>query len=421
MESTNRLGFIWFLWNRIRKRLWIRPMGVGALSVVGVFAASQLDNLGVGHSLPVVTPQALEALLTIMTGSMLMIATFAVGAMVSAYASASNVATPRTFDLMIADDVSQNALSIFVGAFIFSTVALVALKSDQFESAGRFAVFGMAVVAFASVVVLFVRWVDRIARLGRMDETIDKVERATAAALIRRRDAPTLSAMLRESNEPEGQPVFSKSTGYLQYIDVAGLQAWAENANMRVTVESQPGTFVAPDCPLAYIHPPPAADAETDAEEVINKFTIGRQRVFEEDPRFGLIVLSQIATRSLSPGINDPGTAIDIIGALVRLLVLWGEGSTSEDTGEEKYDRVMVPRIEARDLFDDAFSAIARDGAGLVEVSLRLQKALNSLATVGDDAMREAAVHHARLALARAEMTLQLPADLAAVRAAADR
>src|SRR5690606_39017854 len=114
--------------------------------------------------------------------SMLVIATFAVGAMVSAYASASHVATPRSFTLVVADDVSQNALSVFVGAFIFSTVALVASKSGLLESAGRFAVFAMAILAFAAVIFLFVRWVDRIARLGRLGETIEKVERATATA-----------------------------------------------------------------------------------------------------------------------------------------------------------------------------------------------------------------------------------------------
>ncbi len=46
-------------------------------------------------------------------------------------------------------------------------------------------------------------------------------------------------------------------------------------------------------------------------------------RTFEDDPRFGLIVLSEIADKALSPGVNDPGTAIDVIGTLVRLFTLW--------------------------------------------------------------------------------------------------
>lgn len=390
------------------------------VSVLGVFVSSLLDDTGLAGFLPPITPAAVEALLTIMTASMLVIATFAVGAMVSAYASAGNVATPRSFALVIADDVSQNALSVFVGAFIFSTVALVALKSNCFGSAGRFSVFIMAIVAFAAVIFLFVRWVDNIARLGRLGETIDKVERATAAALMRRRDAPTLHGVPREAKQPTGQPVFSETVGYVQYIDVAGLQAWAEEAKARIVVESLPGAFVAPNRPLAYITTPPADEAESDIEQAARKFTIGNQRMFEDDPRFGLIVMSQIATRSLSPGINDPGTAIDVIGALVRLFVLWGRPCASEDDQKPKYDRVEVPPIEMRELFDDAFPAISRDGAGIVEVAVRLQKAFQSLAAFGDIEMRDAAMHYARQALAHAELALKLPDDLAAVRAVAD-
>lgn len=419
MKFSGLVDLFRFTWNRSRERLWVRPLGMCILSVLAVIAANRLDDMPLAQHLPAITPEAIESLLTIMTASMLVIATFAVGAMVSAYASASNTATPRSFGLVVADDVSQNALSVFVGAFIFSTVALVALKSNCFERAGRFAVFVMGGIAFAAVILLFVRWVDRIARLGRLGVTIERVERVTAAALKRQHAAPTLHGIPRGANEPNAKPVFSASVGYVQHIDVAGLQSWAEKAQTRVAVECLPGAFVTPDQPLAYVNTLPAEQAETDVEQVARKFTIGEQRVFEDDPRFGLIVMSQIAARSLSPAVNDPGTAIDVIGALVRLLVLRSNEPADTNEQKPKYDRVAMPKTEVRDLFDDAFTAISRDGAGMVEVSVRLQKALHSLAAVGGDAMRDAALHQARIALARAEMALKLPDDLAAVRAAA--
>ncbi len=123
---------------------------------------------------------------------MLVIATFAVASMVSAYASASSIATPRTFALVIADDVSQNALSTFIGAFIFSIVALIAVKNGYYGKAGHFALFVLTLFVFAAVIFTFVRWVDRIARLGRLGTTIESVEAATAAALRRRRRTPHL-------------------------------------------------------------------------------------------------------------------------------------------------------------------------------------------------------------------------------------
>jgi uncharacterized membrane protein len=395
--------FVRFALNRLKKQLWVRPLVMCILSVFGVFVANILDGMGLGQVLPEISTEAVEALLSIMTASMLVIATFAVGAMVSAYASASNVATPRSFSLVVADDVSQNALSVFVAAFIYSTVALVTLKSNYFGIAGRFAIFVMAVIAFTAVIFLFVRWVDRIARLGRLGESVHKVEKATAEAIKRVRDAPPYLGVPREPGQPTGRAVYSPEVGYLQSIDIAGLQTWAEKANTCVTVASLPGSFIAPNRPLAYVDTPPAEQSDIQIEQVARKFTIGNQRMFENDPRFGLIVMSQIASRALSSGINDPGTAIDVIGSLERLLVQW---AAVTDTQKSRYDRLEVPQIKMRDMFEDAFTAISRDGAGLVEVSLRVQKALHSLAAVGNEEMRDAAMHQARLALARSEMAL---------------
>ena len=137
--------------------------------------------------------------------------------------------------------------------------------------------------------------------------------------------------------------------------------------------------------------------------------------MFDDDPRYGLIVLSQIAGRALSPAVNDPGTAIDIIGILVRLFAMWAAPAETEEPREATYDRVEVPELSIRDMFDDAFTAIARDGSGSVEVVIRLQKALASLASVGDAPMASAARHHARRALEAAEAALPLAEDAALV------
>jgi uncharacterized membrane protein len=146
---------------------------------------------------------------------------------------------------------------------------------------------------------------------------------------------------------------------------------------------------------------------------------IGGSRVFDQDPRFGLLVLSEIASRALSPAVNDPGTAIGVTGTLVRLFVMWNECGKAGDVSTVQFDRVAVPELSVADMFDDAFTGIARDGAGNVEVVVRLLKALESLAAIGDATMRDNALRHARLALVRAENALKVPDDLTAVREAA--
>ncbi|MDR4478531.1 MAG: DUF2254 domain-containing protein [Nitrospira sp.] len=405
-----------FLLNRIKERLWIRPLFMCVLSVAGVFLAMMMDRADIGHLVLDITTQSLETLLKIISASMLVIATFAVASMVSAYASASTTATPRSFALIIADDVSQNALSTFIGAFIFSIVALIALQNGYYDKSGRFALFTLTLITFAIVIVTFVAWVDRIARLGRLGATIEKVEVAAAASMRRRRSAPTLRGMPASAHQDGGQAIYAESIGYVQQIDVTALQRKAEKSQLRISVAVLPGTFLAPNRALAYVAADSGDLSEIDHGQIADAFLIGHGRVFDEDPRFGLVVLSEIASRALSPAVNDPGTAIDIIGRFVRLFALWNEPAGKGEERPVDCDRVSIPELSVRDMFDDAFTSIARDGAGTIEVVTRLLKAFESLASIGDATMREAATHHARLALARAEKALTLPDDVVVVR-----
>jgi uncharacterized membrane protein len=371
-----------------------------------------VDHVSFLQIFPDITVDSIETLLTIISAGMLGVAVFAVGAMISAYASASSTATPRSFPLVIADDASQNALSAFVGAFIYSIVALVALKNGYYGSAGRFVLFIFTVFVFVVVILSFIQWIDRIARLGRLGNTIDQVEDVTADAMRRRWQAPTLGAQKTEG-KIDGIPIYPDRIGYVQRIDVSRLQALAEKFEFYITVVSLPGTFSTPDRPLAYISSEErTAGDKIDSTSIAEAFVIGKDRVFVEDPRFGLVVLSEIASRALSPAVNDPGTAIDIIGSFVRLLAIWAEHNQSSETSDIQFDRVSVPEISTNDMFDDAFNAISRDGAGTIEVVICLQKAFNTLASLGDVEVKEAARSHAHLTFRYAEQSLQLPEEI---------
>lgn len=315
MARSNRMTLdrLRVFFSCLKGRLWVRPLLLSLLSIGGAFVARLADGAGLADVLPEITLESVETFLSIMAASMLVIATFAVGAMVAAYASASVGATPRSIPLVIADDVTQNALSAFVGAFIFSIVSLVAVKNNMFGPAGLFAIFSITLLVFAIVIMTFVRWVDRIARLGRVMNTIEKVEQAATKALDRRRHAPTLGALSISQGQVTNVAVSvcSPTVGYVQRIDLETLQSRAEEADCHVRVTALPGTFVSINRPLVRVEGAQAFNPEGFSEA----FTICPNRAFEDDPRFTLLALSEIADKALSPGMNDPGTAINGIGA----------------------------------------------------------------------------------------------------------
>lgn len=408
-----------FLLNRVQEKLWVKPLLMCVLAIGGAFLAKAADYTILKNLVPDITADTITSLLNIMATSMLIIATFAVQSMVSAYASASSQATPRSFKLVVADDRSQNALSAFISAFIFSIVSLIAVHNSYYNTAGRFTLFALTVLVFMIVILTFVRWVDRVARLGRMQNTIEKVESATAMALKRRKSMPTLCGVAVTPQHGERITVYDDRIGYVQQINMDDLQTIAKEAQAHIEVAALPGVFIAPGRALAHVTTTAGSPANIDTGKIAQAFLIGNERTFDEDPRFGLVVLSQIASRALSPAVNDPGTAIDVIAAQVRLLAEWSKPVPEDEQKPTRHDLIAVPALSVQDMFDDAFNPIARDGATLVEVVIRLQKALSALAAIPDPAMQQAAHQHARSALARAEQVLDFPEDIASARRAA--
>ncbi|MCB1122350.1 MAG: DUF2254 domain-containing protein, partial [Verrucomicrobiae bacterium] len=275
------------------------------------------------------------------------------------------------------------------------------------------ALFWITLTLFTFVILMFVRWVDRIARLGRLGTTIEKVEKATARVFERRKKDPFLGGKPIDG-EPaeEGVTISTDKVGYIQQIDMALLQEYAEYENLTITLAAHPGTFATPDKVLARITGDTGKKPEIDRKQVLKAFHVGDSRTFDEDPRFGLIVLSEIASRALSPAVNDPGTAIDVIGSMVRLIIGWCTPIEREETTDPRYNLVRVPAISLQDLFDDAFRPIARDGAGMLEVGIRLQKAFGSLAAVNTPRISEIATEHSRQALEHAKKQLRLPEEI---------
>lgn len=413
------VSFVEFWLNRLLERLWAKPLIACAVSLLAVHSAGWIGRSPIGGWLPEVEPDAVEATLQILTGSMFVISTFAVGSMVTALASAGRDATPRSFPLIVSDDNSQNALSIFVGAFIFGVVGLVFFENKFFLPRAHATLLVMTVLVVAIVILTFVRWVDGIARLGRLHAVIERAESAATRAAVRRRRIP---ARVREPGDsPEGIPVLPKSIGYIQRVDLEKLQEVAKEMDARVSVLAMPGKFVGPGSLLARVAPQnEGSESRIDLDRIESAFRIGRTRTFDEDPSFGVIALSEIASRALSPAVNDPGTAIDIVRTLVRVVAAWA--APVDDGGPPKLDRVDVPPLTADDFFDDAFGAIERDAAPMVEVGLVLQSAFGALAALPGEEVAAAARAHAASALERAELAIEYEGDLERLRAAhADR
>ncbi|MBL3571729.1 DUF2254 domain-containing protein [Rhodovulum sp. BSW8] len=400
------------LWQvvRLSRRLWVRSSLIAVLGIVAAGAAALLgpvipqelaDRLGENAVMPV---------LDVLASSMLAVTTFSLSIMVTTHRQASSQVTPRSHRLLLEDTTTQTVLATFIGAFIFALVSIILFRAGAYTGAAPFVLFAFTVLVVALVVVAILRWIDHLSRLGSMDETIAQATLRARETLTAARTAPSLLATPLPDGEtpPDGaEAVPAPRGGYVQLVDMAALSEQAERAGAEIWINAVPGSFLVTGRALAHVHPPGALDAA----RIATAFEIEAVRSFEQDARFALIVLSEIASRALSPGINDPGTAIDILGRLERLLA---ECPAAGD--EIRYPRLHAPALRADDLVEDAFAAIARDGAPMREVALRLMHALNTLRQGDDPALARAAAAMTRRALTHAEAALVIDEDKAALR-----
>ena len=367
------------------KRMWRRP-GVRITLFGGAALLAALLAPFVDRTVPEAwqnrfSRDAVLPILNILASSMLAVSTFSLGVMVQAFRAAASQTTPRVYRIIMQDMTTQNVLSVFVGSFLFSLTSIVMFRAGFYGESAAVIVFGMTVACIVLIIVAILRWIAHLSRLGSLDHTLELVERATIAPLKQLADKPNFGARAADDapKAPDGsKSICATTSGFVQYINFSGLQDALAESDATLWVLAPPGRWVLKNTPLAQV----TGDVSEDA--VLEHFTIGVSRTLEQDARFGMIIMSEVASRALSPGVNDPGSAIDIIHRAQR--VLWELGlkyaaNENDQDGEDEIqcNRIIIGHVTASDLMNDAFSALMLDGGDRVDVMAHVLKATKKL------------------------------------------
>ncbi len=372
---------------RLTRQLWIRVVLISLCSLLALALAPLLtpvlpDALSTRFGREAVLP-----ILTILASGMLAVTTFSLNVMVSAYRTASSMATPRVYRLLLEDTVTQSVLATFVGGFVYSLSAIILFRAGVYAPQSAIVVFGITIFVVVLIVIAILRWIDHLSGLGSMDHTLRMIETRARTSLTQLAKRPCLGGQRAQSDDcPDGaKAIPAGRSGFVRFVDMAHLNESAKNARAHITLHRRPGDFVLRGRPVAW-----AKDLdETGCKDLSSAFEIGDVRSFDQDPRFGLTLLAETAQKALSPGVNDPGTAIEVMGRLERLL--W---ETLEETPSDQdcmFDHVSLVPVEPRSLLNNSFAPIAQSGAEDPQVMDWLDKALSALAQHRNDDLARAA------------------------------
>ncbi len=403
---------------RLARQIWFRLALFAAVAVALALVARWIGPLLPDSFTPELGQDSVKALLQILASSMLVVTTFSLTAMVSAYASAAAVGTPRATQLLIRDRTSQNALSSFLGSFVFAIVGIAALSTGYYSEQGRIILYFGTVAVMAIVVITLLSWIHHLTNFGRMSNVIDTVEAAATKAALQFARRPYLGGA------PEVEATGAKATGdlttvaadragVLTGIGTAELSNIAAEHGLRIHVRVHSGAVVNLGTTLAEFEADGPSEVPDGAVDRMRRaFRLEHHRTFDQDPRLGFVALSEIASRALSPAVNDPGTAIEVLNAAQRVMTAM---LTTPEDDDVDYPQVHVPRVPLGHMLEDGFRPIARDGATLIEVAVRLQGVFGALAPIVKDRDADALAAASEEAERRAVAALTEPRDLAQI------
>ncbi len=333
---------------------------------------------------------------------------------IAALSLAAGQMGPRLLRNFTRDRGNQLTLGVFLGTFSYS---LIVLRSVRTEGEGGFIPHlslsvGIA-LAFVCVATL-VYFVGHMSGRINVDTVIELVSDDVHSAIQRlttdrRQPAPPPLTFWRDA-----VPIADSRRGYLQQLDEAGLAAWAAEHETAIRLLVRPGDYVFPGAPIALMLPP----VEGAGDAIRNATALGAHRVSSSDLRFAVRQLVEVAVRALSPGINDPHTAISVLdrlgAALCEIKPLFLPSGVSL-----LQERVVlvVPHIQYDQLVNTMFHMIRQSAAGNTSVLMRQLDVLTQVISCERDRERMVCLkRHADLVLDDAERDIASPGDLADLR-----
>ena len=345
-----------FLWARLNANYWFYPALFSIIAAVLAFTMIWLDRNGwaealnqAGWIIPA-RPQGATNMLTVMAGSMIGVASTVFSITIAAVAYASGTYGPRLLTNFMEDRGNQLSLATFIATFVYALIVLRSVRAeDETAAAGAAAdalpgfvpqlsllvAYGLMAICVA-VLVYFLNHVPSSIRINMVLKGIG------GRLLDAIRETYPVEDSFSEAREPAGgEPLTVRGTGYVQLIDFEELAQIAHDNGCTLSLTVRTGDFVHRDLPLMEVDGCPPEKIE---DKVRRCFTLGSSRTPEQDPQFLIDELVEIGLRALSPGINDPFTAITSLHWLGAATSEIGRRDLRKDIcGEDAEDCPVIP------------------------------------------------------------------------------
>jgi uncharacterized membrane protein len=437
------------LWHRVRDGLWFVPTVVTLGSVALALVTIQLDVMDVLPEAPAGvwlfsgTASGARGVLTAIASGFITVTGVVFSITIVALQLASTQFTPRILRNFTSDRANQLVLGVFIATFTYALLVLRVVRGEQgglspeqVETGARSSetldafVPNLSVtvaVALAIVSIAFlIFFIDHAARSVQASVIIDRVKDDALRTVERLlpEDVGTAGEADVRTVVPDAQGgvVTARESGYLQGVDDDALLDLVGEAGLTLRMEPAIGDFILPGRTLATVWPAGLAE-DGIADRIRSAFILGQERTPHYDLELGLIELVDIAVKALSPGINDPTTAVLCVDRICEVLAAFAR---RDPPGRVRLAPagvgvLILPAPDYEALVNASFDEIRHYGAGNPRFAMTLLDRFGELGVLLPPDRRPALARHAAATLRQARSQVPEPADVRRVEAAAQR
>jgi uncharacterized membrane protein len=386
-------------WDTLRSSFWFVPALMAALATALAFGSVALDEaVGAawvrkwswGYS---GSADGASMLLGTVAGSMITIAGTVFSMTLVALSLASSQLGPRLLRNFMRDAVNQVVLGTFVATFVYCLLVLRTIRyadADAFVPHLSVTIGVMLAMVSLGVLIYFIHHVsvsiqadEVVARVGQeLARGIDQLFPEPIGHGRSRMEATLELPQVPPELESQAFPVPADRDGYLQTVDAAALMGLAEREDLFLRLERKPGQYLVKGQPLVLSWPADRSTADV-ATRINAAFVIGNQRTSVQDIGFSIEQLVEVAVRALSPGVNDPFTALTCVDRLCSALC---HLARREMPSPYRFDaagqlRVVAPATTFSAAADAAFDPIRQSANASAAVTRRLLEVIAVIAS----------------------------------------
>ena len=355
------------IWQRLLSSFWFIPSLVTLGAVASALVFIQLDERSSDVSdfaffIYGGGPEGARAVLSALAGSMITVVSVTFSVTVVALTVASQHFGPRLLSNFMRDKAAQLVLGTFIGTFAYCLVVLRTVRgeSDQISAfVPHLAVTGALALALMSVAML-IYYVHHVSASMQVSEITASVATDLERS-IERLYPERIGRDLGEGHgapppPPDAVPIEATGSGYVQAVESDDLLALATECHTVIWLGIRPGEFVTRGGLLARVHPSPP-DVASVTRRLNDSIVLGADRSAHQDAGYPVQQLVEVALHALSPGINEPFTAITCIDRLGQGLSMLARRETPSAlrADDEGRLRVVTAPLTFGDLLADAF------------------------------------------------------------------